>query len=141
MSTIAQCPTPFDIYIKFDDDDIYKRDYVKTIVEYFETHECDVLSSHISSQLNNYFLSKGNYRSLGGHFPDNNYLMPQTFAFSHKAYQILLNINDDNSYEDLQWRSAWSKCGLKDHNIENSDNIIWHIHGKNDSVGNWFRTS
>lgn len=139
MTTISQSPEAYDIYIKIDDDDIHKRDYVKTIVEYFETHQCDILSSHISSQLNNYFLSKGNYRSLGGDYPNNNYLMPMTFAFSRKAYEILLDIKDDNNHDDLQWRTAWSKCGLKDHNVDNSNNIIWHIHGKNASVGEWFR--
>ena len=138
MKTIVQSPA-YDIYIKIDDDDIYKKDYVQTIVQFFEAHECDVLSSHVNYQLNNYYFSKGNYQSLGGAFPDNNYLMPMTFAFSHKAYQILLNIEDDNNFEDLQWRTAWSKYGLKDHNVDNSKNIIWHIHGKNISVGDWFR--
>jgi hypothetical protein len=141
MTTISQCPTPYDIYIKMDDDDIYKKDYVKTIVEYFETHECDILSSEIGSQLNNYFLSKGNYRSLGGDFPDNNFLMPQTYAFSHKAYKGLLHIEDNRNFEDLQWRAAWTSCGLKDDNVDNSNNIIWHIHGKNISVADWFRQS
>ncbi|WP_242221213.1 glycosyltransferase [Bacillus cereus group sp. BfR-BA-01380] len=139
MTTLSQCPVPYDIYIKIDDDDIYKKDYVKTIIEYFETHKCDVLSSQVGYQLNNYFLSKGNYGSLGGHFPNNNFLMPATFAFSHKAYQVLLKIQDNNGYEDLQWRTAWSTCGLKDHNVDNSSNIIWHIHGKNISVADWFR--
>jgi hypothetical protein len=100
LITLSQCPGPYDIYIKTDDDDIYKRDYVKTVVEYFSTHECDVLSSHIVYQLNNYFLSKGNYRSLGGDYPNNNYLMPMTFAFNHKAYQILLNVKDNNNNDD-----------------------------------------
>lgn len=139
MSAISQCPEPYDIYIKIDDDDIYKKNYVKTIVEYFETHKCDVLSSEIGHQLNNYYLSKGNYRSLGGHFPNNHYLMPQTFAFSHNAYQVLLNTTDNGTFDDLLWRDAWSKHGIKDDNVDNSSNIIWHIHGKNISVGNWFR--
>lgn len=139
MSPLIQCPQPFDIYIKIDDDDIYKKDYVKTIVEYFETHKSDVLSSKIGYQLNNYYLSKGDFRSLGGHYPNNHFLMPQTYAFSHKAFKVLLTIKDDNNYEDLQWRTAWSMSGLKDDNIDNSSNIIWHIHGKNISVGSWFR--
>jgi hypothetical protein len=139
MSTLLQCPTHHDIYIKIDDDDIYKKDYVKTIVDYFETHKCDILSSKINHQLNNYFLSKGNYQSLGGNFPDSNFLMPMTYAFNHKAYAVLLTIKDNKNYEDLQWRAAWSRFGLKDHNVDNANNIIWHIHGKNISVGEWFR--
>ena len=141
MTAMAQCPESFDLYIKIDDDDIYKKDYIKTIVDYFETHECDVLSSKINYQLNNYFVSKGNYRNLGGDYPDNNYLMPMTFAFNNKAYQILLTIKDNNAYEDLQWRDAWTLNGLDDHNVDNSNNIIWHIHGKNISVADWFRKS
>lgn len=139
MSTILQCPEPYDLYIKIDDDDIYKKDYVKTIVDYFETHKCDILSSKIGYQLNNYHLSKGDYRNLGDSFQNNNFLMPQTFAFSHKAYQILLNIQDNYNFDDLLWREAWSKNGLKDDNVDNSRNIIWHIHGKNTSIADWFR--
>jgi hypothetical protein len=141
MTTLLQCPTPYDIYIKIDDDDIYKRDYVKTVVEYFDTHECDVLSSQIGYQLNNYFLSKGDYRTFCGDTPINNYLMPQTFAFSHKAYQIMLNINDNQDHEDRQLRSAWFEAGLKADIIDNSNNIVWHIHGKNTVIPHWFRPS
>ncbi|HEX9060085.1 MAG TPA: glycosyltransferase [Clostridia bacterium] len=139
MKTISQCPEPSDIYIKMDDDDIYKKDYVKTIVDYFDTHDCDVLSSYAGHQLNNYFLSKGNFGSLGGNFPNNKYLMPGTLAFTHKAYQVLLTINDNTMIDDIQWRDAWTKNGLKDDNVDNARNFIWHIHGKNLSVGNWFR--
>jgi hypothetical protein len=141
ISTLSQFQQYYDLYIKIDDDDIYKKDYVKTIVEYFETNKCDVLSSHVGYQLNNFYLTKGNYQSLGGNFPNNNYLMPMTFAFSHKAYLVLLNIKDNNAYEDLQWRHAWSSAGMKDHNVDNSKHIIWHIHGKNISTGDWYRES
>lgn len=139
MSTVLQDPQPYDIYIKIDDDDIYKKDYIKTIVEYFSENPCDILTSKICYQLNNYFLSRGVYKSLGGHFPNNNFLMPQTYAFNHKAFQVLRNIKDDSNFEDLQWRNTWSIHGLKDDNVDNSQNIIWHIHGKNTSVGSWFR--
>jgi hypothetical protein len=110
-------------------------------VEYFETHECDVLSSSIGYQLNNYFLSKGNFRTFCGDPPVNNYLMAQTFAFSHKAYQILLDIKDNQDDESRQWMTAWFEAGLKADNIDNSSNIVWHIHGKNTSIPHWFRTS
>jgi len=136
---ISRCASPFDIYIKIDDDDIYKRDYVKTIVKFFETHNCDILSSKIGFQLNNHFLSIGDYHNLGGDFPHNNFLMPQTYAFSHKAYEIICGIKDDGNFDDLQWRYAWVTKGLSDHNVDNSGNIVWHIHGRNASVGDWFR--
>lgn len=141
MTTISQSPIPYDIYIKIDDDDIYKKDYVKTIVEYFETHKCDILTSTVGYRLNNYYLSKGNYQRLGGksRYPDNNFLMPMTFAFSHKAYQVLLDIKDSKKFEGLQWKTAWSNLGMKDHNVDNSSNAIWHIHGKNTSTASWFR--
>lgn len=138
LSAILQSQQLYDIYIKIDDDDIHKKDYVKTIVEYFETHKCDILSSEIGYQLNNYYLSTGNYKSLGGHFPNNKFLMPQTFAFNYKAFQVLPNIKDNGLVDDLLWRDAWSKNGFKDENVDNSRNIIWHIHGKNATVGNWF---
>lgn len=139
MTTIAKGPVPYDLYIKIDDDDIHKRDYLKTIVEYFNKHQCDVLSSPIGYQLNNYYLSKGNYRTFCGDAPVNNYLMAQTFAFSHKAYQTLLKIEDNHDDESRQWMAAWTADGLKADNVDNANNIVWHIHGKNTSIPHWFR--
>ncbi|MCM3765778.1 glycosyltransferase [Neobacillus niacini] len=138
LSAIQHCPEPYDLYIKIDDDDIHKKDYVKTIVNYFQMHECDIISSEIHYQLNNYYFSTGKFRSLGGHFPNNTFLMPQTFAFNHKALQVLYTVADNGQPDDLLWRDAWSRHGLKDANVDNSKNIIWHIHGKNATVGNWF---
>ncbi|MCA1055431.1 glycosyltransferase [Rossellomorea aquimaris] len=140
ITTISQCPSSYDLYVKMDDDDIYKKDYVKTIVDYFQGNQCDILSSYAGYQLNNHFMSKGKYGSLGGDFPGHHFLMPGTLAFSRKAYEILLNIQDNTNIDDIQWREAWSKNGLKDHNVDNANNFIWHIHGRNLSVANWFRS-
>jgi hypothetical protein len=139
LTTISQCPGPFDLYIKMDDDDIYKKEYIKTIVEYFETHECDILSSPIGYQLNNYFLSKRTFQTFCGDPPVNNYLMAQTFAFSQKAYEVLLHIQDNQDDESRQWMTAWFEAGLKADTVDNANNIIWHIHSKNTSIPNWFR--
>jgi hypothetical protein len=139
LTALSHSPEPYDIYIKIDDDDIHKRDYVKTIVEYYENHKFDVLSSPVGYQLNNYFLSKGKYYTFCGDPPKNNYLMALTFAFSHKAYQIILNIKDNQDDETRQWMVAWLEAGLVADTFDNSDNIVWHIHGRNTSIPHWFR--
>lgn len=141
MTTLSQSSQAYDIYIKIDDDDIYKKDYVKTIVEYFETHECDVLSSPVGYDLNNYFLSKGYHYTFCGDPPVNNFLMAPTFAFSHKAYQVLFDIIDNYDDESRQWMAAWPAAGLESQNVDNANNIIWHIHGRNTSIPHWFRPS
>lgn len=90
----------FDLFIKIDDDDIYKKDYVKNIVDYFNTHEVDIVSSKIHIMLNGHTLYEGLFDNLGANPEGSNYCMPMTFAFNRKALDIIMPINDLTSYED-----------------------------------------
>lgn len=127
----------FDLFIKIDDDDIYKKEYVRTIVEYFNTHEVDIVSSKISTQLNGHNIHKEVYEDLGANPEGTNYAMPMTFAFNRKALDIILPIDRYDNYEDKLWRDDWTKAELIHEVIENDNNVIWYIHGANISTSSF----
>lgn len=131
----------YDIFIKMDDDDIYKKDYVKNVVETFKNNpDISTTSSRISTQLNGVLMFIGrNYDNLGGNPNNSNYHMPMTFAFNRKGLDCILNIpNEEVGWnDDMLWRIHWEKEGLKHLPTDNKNNIIWNIHGNNISTSNF----
>ena len=144
MRTIKFVPDyeQYDLFVKMDDDDIYKKDYVKNIVSHFNNHpDTDIISSRISTQLNGYDLYKGSYDNLGGNPGNSTYHMPITFAFNKRSLDAIINLTekDVNGHDDMMWRTAWERNGLKHVAVKNDDEIIWNVHGKNASVPNFYR--
>jgi glycosyltransferase involved in cell wall biosynthesis len=132
----------YDVFIKMDDDDIYKKDYVKNIMDFFQANpDVDIVSSRINHQLNGIQMVSGNYDSLGGNPNSSTYHMPMTFAFNKKAFDCIVNTppNEVNWNDDLMWRYKWEDAGLKHMAVDNQEQIIWHIHGKNISTGSFLR--
>lgn len=132
----------YDIFMKMDDDDIYKSGYVENVVKHFISNpDTDIISSRISTQLNGYDLYKGNYDNLGGNPGNSTYHMPITFAFNKSSLDAIINLTekDVNGHDDMMWRTAWKRNGFKHVPIKNDDEIIWNVHGKNASVPNFYR--
>jgi cellulose synthase/poly-beta-1,6-N-acetylglucosamine synthase-like glycosyltransferase len=126
----------YDIFVKIDDDDIYKKDYVKTIVEFFNQNNVDVVSSKMKYQLNGNLIRIGTYDNLGANPENCDFKIPATFAFNLKALKLIQNINKIYGFEDNMWRDAWcGKCNIFE--INNTENIVWHIHGKNTSTADF----
>lgn len=129
----------YDIFIKIDDDDIYKKNYVKNIVDYFNNNDVDIISSKIKYQLNGSHIFVGDYSNLGGNPIDCHFNMPTTFAFNLKALELIEEISLRKvvyGFEDNMWRDVWCKtCKIGE--IDNSENIIWYIHGKNVSTADF----
>jgi hypothetical protein len=127
----------YDLFIKIDDDDIYKREYVKTIVDFFtENVDVDVVSSKIKYQLNGHIFRNVNANNLGGNPEFCDFKMPPTFAFNKKGLNSILECNRIYGFEDHMWRDKWCKeCKIGE--IDNKENIIWYIHGKNISTSNF----
>jgi len=130
----------YDVYIKMDDDDIHKSKYVENIVKYFQEHpDTDIVSTYINYQLNGFDLYKGPFDNLGANPGNTDYHMPMTFAFNKKAFLEIVNLTKLNGYDDNMWREAWYKAGLKHETVNNNDEIIWHVHGKNQSCPEFLR--
>jgi hypothetical protein len=132
----------YDVFIKMDDDDVYKKDYVKNIMDFFQANpDVDIVSSRINHQLNGIQMVSGNYDNLGGNPNNSTYHMPMTFAFNKKAFDCIANIppNEVGANDDLLWRYKWEDSGLKHMAVDNQEQIIWHIHGKNISTSSFLR--
>lgn len=126
----------YDIFVKIDDDDIYKKDYIKTIVDYFDNNDVDVLSSRIKYQLNGNLLRRGNYHNLGANPEGCDFKIPATFAFNLKALNLIKDITSIYGFEDNMWRDSWcNKCKIAE--VDNTENMIWYIHGKNTSTSDF----
>lgn len=123
----------YDIFVKIDDDDIYKKDYIKTIVDYFDNNEVDVLSSRMKYQLNGSLMRRGVYHNLGANPEGCDFKIPATFAFNLKALNLIKDIKSIYGFEDNMWRDMWcNNCKIAE--VDNTENIIWYIHGKNTST-------
>jgi len=128
----------YDLFVKFDDDDIYLKNYLQEIVDTFEGNDkIDIVSSYIRNQLNGHTLYPGLYDNLGNE--KLNYHMPMTYAFNKKALLAITKITNLWHFDDVLWREEWNKAGLINETVSNSRNIIWYIHGKNVSTGNFLK--
>jgi len=131
----------YDVFIKMDDDDIYKADYVKNIVTFFETHpDVDIVSSEIQFQLNGTDVYLANAKDLGGN-ADVEYRMPMTYAFNKKALDAIINLEEKDmfGFDDMIWRIIWKAYDLKHAVVDNAEEIIWHIHGNNVSTASFLK--
>jgi len=129
----------YDLFIKMDDDDIYKSNYVQNIVDKFNSDSTiDTVSTKIRNQLNGFriYTEEPIFDSLGGNPGNSNYHMPMTFAFNKRAFDAIKNLEQKDvfGYDDMMWRMHWEAHGLKHVAVENEDEIIWHVHGKNVST-------
>jgi hypothetical protein len=128
----------YDLFVKIDDDEFYKKKYIETIVNNF-TEGVDIVSSSLKYQINNYYISKGDYHNLGANPEGYDFKMPTTFAFNRKALNLILKINDNYGFEDNMWRDVWANNSINHKVIDNSDNVIWYIHGKNISTKHFYK--
>lgn len=144
MDTIKSVPNyqDYDLFIKMDDDDIYKKDYVKNIVDFFKNNpDIDIASSKVGTQLNGFTVikNKNGYETLGRIAKEDSSNMPMTFAFNKKALDQIINLTREEigqDWEDMSWRRAWIKAGLVHKEINNIDQTIWNVHGKNTTTSN-----
>jgi len=131
----------YDLFIKMDDDDVYKSDYVKNIIAFFKKNpDVDIVSSEIKFQLNGTEVYSVDAKDLGGN-TDVEYRMPMTYAFNKKALDAIINLEkkDMFGFDDMIWRIIWKAYKLKHAVVNNSQEVIWHIHGKNVSTASFLK--
>lgn len=126
----------FDIFVKVDDDDMYKKNYVKNIIDAFSDKSIDIISSKLHTQLNGTSSRRNIYSNLGLNPKNYDYCMPMTLAFNKKALKVIMELKSEQ-IDDIIWRNAWSDSHLKHKVILNNENVIWHVHGKNLSTASF----
>ena len=72
-----------------------------------------------------------------------------TLVFDKNAMNSLLLLNKEkedvlwekyNGADDTIWANYWKDIGLKINPCTPTDNLIWHIHGKNVSTSQWLKS-
>ena len=138
ITQVGNMLSDIDYVVKWDDDDIHKSNYLSTISSVIDHNpEYNIYSFKLNTQLNNYHLAKGSFHNLGG-MPDDAG-MPNTLVFDKKAVKAILDLEGVNGFEDSAWVKHWTDLGLKFF-LGNTDNLIWHIHGKNISTSEWHKS-
>ena len=122
----------YDYFIKIDDDEIHKRDYLTSIYNYIiSADKFDLLTSEILLTLNACFLEKGKKGNLGG--VPAIYGMPGTMVMSKKAIKEVINMplgEWTNGWEDTAWLNyLYDKKDIVVVRGLDQPNFIWHIHG------------
>lgn len=132
----------YNLFLKIDDDDIYKPEYINTMIDIYKTKKPDIVSCKISTQINGGKIEYGNFESIGVWQPDVadkiKFGMPFTYAFNKRALSILLKtthseLSSIHHFEDPGWRTKWREAKIKSYVIDKSNNAIYNIHGKNTS--------
>src|SRR5262249_10514721 len=98
----------YDLFLKIDDDDIYLNDYVLNVVKDYESGRWDYSGSRSNGHLNGHrWRHNVVLESLGlcdeqrqAGVP---YIMPSTLALSRRAVEWIFNMDDNGSWEDVQW--------------------------------------
>jgi hypothetical protein len=130
----------YDYFLKMDNDDIYKTHYVENIVNFFEANpDVDITSTKITDHLNGYDLYKGSWDNFGANPDGTDYHMPMTFAFTRKALESIIGLTNIYGFDDMMWRDAWAKDGLKHKAVHNENEVIFNVHGGNVSTGSWLK--
>lgn len=143
MAAIKNVPnwSDYDVFIKMDDDDFYKREYVQNIVNFFEENpEIHITSTKIYYQLNGnkLWVNAAKYDNLGGNETLDVH-MPMTLAFNRAALELILPLVPTHNNDDMLWRRTWEAAGLTHKGVDNADQIVWNIHGKNTSTAGFLQ--
>ena len=148
MLAIKQVPNweDYDLFVKIDDDDIYRTHYIESIVESYKTNKWDFSGTVANGVLN------GNKWDLTQTIEDlrdrtepetaeRPYIMPPTFAFSRKAIQLLMELDDIEGWEDPVWFDTLTRNpDITVHKREQS-HFSLHIHGNNVSTSHHFKSN
>ena len=130
----------YDLFFKIDDDDIYRKDYIKKSIELFNSHSCDVMSYVSNININNNVLKDKPVTNIGNWAQDAKseiqFGMPSSFVFNKKACDIIRNIDLKTSkkihrFEDGAWKELWRKNQLKSTIIDDENLFIYNIHKNN----------
>lgn len=131
----------YNIFVKIDDDDIYKPDYLAKSLAAFTKYKCDIISSNTKYQINNHKIYTGKFDNVAGHWHQDlksaiKFGMPFSYIFNRRCLNILLQTTSQelcaiHPFEDAGWRTKWRENNIKSHVIQNSEDLIYHIHGHN----------
>ena len=136
----------YDLFLKIDDDDVYRRNYVRNIAIDHHKNRWDFSGTRAQGIIDGPKWGQRNcVRQLGMEPEDIRLgvieMMPSSYAFSRKALNVIKEIPTDiDRNEDILWRrKLTSDEGIKVHFREHSG-MAYHLHGKNVSTWDSYKT-
>ena len=136
----------YDLFLKIDDDDVYRRNYVRNVALDQQKNGWDFSGAHSQGLIDGPKWGQRNCVSQLGMEPEDIRLgviemMPSSYAFSRKALNVIKEIPTDiDKNEDILWRrKLTSDEGIKVHFREHSG-MAYHLHGKNVSTWDSYKT-
>ncbi len=131
----------YDLFLKIDDDDIYKSYYVEEVVKDFGENRWDFSGNHCVGVINGArWRPDLIYKNLGAKSGDEDVGMSGTWAFSRSAINEITSIDEESrGFEDNIWEAKLkNNPDIKIYRRQNNNaNYIYNIHGKNISTGDW----
>ena len=130
----------FDLFIKIDDDDIYRLDYVKNLVSDYKKNSWDFSATSSTNVVNEskidfverMFFTKPQHK-LYNHPLDQG--LASTYAFSRKAIKKLIQRGEHHKWETAYEDPMWLKWMIQDEDIvcayRESKDYTYFIHDKN----------
>ncbi len=131
----------YDLFLKIDDDDIYRRNYVEDTVKDFELNNWDFSGEHCYGGINGYKWKVDYFiKNMGLQEGEKCCGIAATWAFSKEAVKAISKVDPYSPwFEDRLW-----KFHLEHHTelklyCRNNNNHNYHqnVHGKNTSTDGW----
>lgn len=131
----------YDLFLKIDDDDVYRLTYVNDIVEDFILNKWDLSGEFSNGVINGAQWRKEQVnKNMGLDEGSKDVGMAATWALSRKAIKAVISLNGDTPYfEDRYWKDHLEGNKRFKLHLRNSPNNNYHyiVHGKNTSSAAW----
>lgn len=131
----------YDLFLKIDDDDIYRKTYIASVIEDLKANHWDFSGTFSNGLVNGKrWLAKYKITHLGFTPEDEKLgvlpMVPPSYAFTKKAMAEILSLDSElPGWEDPIWRQhLTAHPDIRVHVREHSD-VSLHIHPKNVSMG------
>ena len=131
----------YDLFLKVDDDDVYRSGYVESVVKSYKEHHWDFSGSFTQGLINKeQWHPNQRYNSLGLSPKDEALgvieMMPPTFAFSKNAIDAIISfdlqaVEDPDQFEDILWRQFLTADSRFKIHFRDQSEYVYQLHGQN----------
>jgi hypothetical protein len=130
----------YDLFLKIDDDDIYRINYVADLVRDYEKNLWDFAGEHSCGMLNGAkWKSDQTLKNMGLVDDEKCAGMPPSWAFSRKAMNVITKLESHPRwFEDRHWKFQLAKRDdIKSSHRKDTGNFHYNVHGANISTSTW----
>jgi len=130
----------YDLFLKIDDDDVYRRGYVQDVAADYLEHRWDFSGTHARGVIDGAKWGPNNVcRDLGMEARDIELgvagMMPSSYAFSRKALDAIRVIPTSiDKNEDILWRRSLTENEQIKKHVRKRSGMAYHLHGSNISA-------